>query len=122
MSVAAGTTIDLNRIDTFVRVVRAGSFTAAALDLGLPKSSVSRGVAALEAGLGVRLLHRTTRKLSLTDAGRRYFEAVQPAIGGVHDASISIADSGREARGTVRLTTPAGMGDRVFAALIAGFL
>jgi molybdenum-dependent DNA-binding transcriptional regulator ModE len=63
-------TIDLNRITVFARVVESGSFTAAATALGLRKSSVSRNVAALEADLGIRLLQRTTRKLSLTDAGR----------------------------------------------------
>ena len=54
-------TIDLNRIRLFVRVVDAGSFTAAAAAAGLPKSSISRAVAALERDLGVRLIQRTTR-------------------------------------------------------------
>ncbi len=62
--------MDLNQLALFVRVVEAGSFTAAAVRLDLPKSSVSRGIAALEQDLNVRLLQRTTRTLHLTDAGR----------------------------------------------------
>jgi DNA-binding transcriptional LysR family regulator len=73
--------MDLNQIRTFVRVVESGTFTAAAAALGLPKSSVSRGVASLEEALGVRLLQRTTRKLSLTEAGRQYFQQVRTALG-----------------------------------------
>ena len=61
--------VDLRRVSVFVRVVEAGSFSAAAKRLGLPTSSVSRSVAGLEDELGVRLLHRTTRKLTVTDAG-----------------------------------------------------
>ena len=73
--------MDLNRAATFVRVVEAGSFTAAAGALHLPPSSVSRAVAKLEGELGVTLLERTTRKLALTDAGRAYFERDWPAFG-----------------------------------------
>src|SRR5262245_37015413 len=65
---------DLNEILVFTRVVQAGSFTAAARLLGMPKSSVSRKVSELEDRLGLRLLQRTTRKLGLTDAGRLYFD------------------------------------------------
>jgi hypothetical protein len=72
--------IDRNRIATFVKVAEAGSFTAAAAALGLPKSSVSRSVAGLEADLGVLLVQRTTRKLALTDAGRSLFGRVQQAM------------------------------------------
>ena len=61
--------MDLNRVSAFVRVVHDGSFTAAAQALNLPKSSISRSVAQLEQDLGIRLLHRTTRLLHLTDAG-----------------------------------------------------
>src|SRR5215475_12657036 len=87
--------MDLNEIAVFTRVVQAGSFTAAAKALGMPKSTVSRKVADLEARLDARLLQRTTRKLSLTDAGRTYFdygvrivnelEAAEGAVGSLHD-------------------------------------
>ena len=64
---------DLNEVLVFTRVVEADSFTAAARGLGMPKSTVSRRVTRLESALGVRLLLRSTRKLSLTDAGHRYY-------------------------------------------------
>src|SRR5438552_2079909 len=69
-------TIDLNRVRLFVRVAEAGSFTGAARLSGLPTSSVSRAVAALERDLGVRLIQRTTRRLQLTEAGRVYHDSV----------------------------------------------
>src|SRR3954466_4753683 len=97
--------LDLNHVNTFVRVVDAGSFTAAARTLGLPKSSVSRRVSALEGALGVRLLQRSTRKLVLTEAGRLYFERARSALGGLADANSAVADMGQEAAGKIRFTT-----------------
>lgn len=99
-------TIDLNRAVTFVRVIEAGSFTAAALALGVPKSSVSRGVAQLEDELGVRLLHRTTRNLHLTEAGQGYFARVRPLVAGFAEATDAVRGSSGDPRGLVRLTVP----------------
>ncbi|ABC81984.1 LysR family transcriptional regulator [Anaeromyxobacter dehalogenans] len=98
--------MDLNRIAVFAQVVEAGSFTAAAASLGLRKSSVSRAVAALEGELGIRLLQRTTRRLSLTDAGRAYYERTRDALAGLREASEEAAALGAEPRGTVRVTAP----------------
>ena len=64
--------LDLQQLASFVAVVNAGSFVGAADAIGLSKAAVSRHVADLEAQLGVRLLHRTTRRLSLTDDGQRF--------------------------------------------------
>src|SRR3954451_15180888 len=99
--VAMGATepLDLNRVSAFVRVVEAGSFTAAARTLGLPKSSVSRRVTALESALRVRLLQRGTRKLVLTEAGRLYFERARGALGGLADANAAVTDMSREVAG-----------------------
>ena len=66
--------MDLNEIVVFARVVQTGSFTQAAKQLGMPKSTVSRKVSELEERLGSRLLQRTTRKLCLTDVGRTYHD------------------------------------------------
>ena len=96
--------MDLNRIALFVRVVETSSFTAAARSLGLRKSSVSRGVSSLEEDLGVRLLHRTTRSLSLTDAGRVYFDRVREGLSFVTDATADAREMGQEPQGTVRVT------------------
>src|SRR5450432_2985863 len=116
------TTIDLNQIATFVRVVESGTFTAAAAALGLPKSSVSRGVAALEDALGVRLLHRTTRKLNLTEAGRQYFQQVRTALGGLDDANSATVEMGDQPRGSIRITAPPDLGKGMFADTIATFV
>jgi DNA-binding transcriptional LysR family regulator len=98
--------VDLNRIAVFAQVVEAGSFTAAAAALGVRKSSVSRSVASLEAELGIRLLHRTTRKLSLTDAGRAYYDRARDALAGLDEAQGLVSTLGAEPRGTVRVTAP----------------
>ena len=98
--------MDLNRVAVFLRVVQAGSFTAAAAALGVRKSSVSRSVAALEADLGIRLLQRTTRKLSLTDAGRAYHDRARDALAGLEEAREAVSSLGAEPRGLVRVTAP----------------
>lgn len=98
--------MDLNRVAVFVRVVEAGSFTAAGAGLGVRKSSVSRAVAALEAALGIRLLQRTTRKLSLTDAGRAYYERARDALASLEEAGQALSVLGAEPRGLVRVTAP----------------
>jgi DNA-binding transcriptional LysR family regulator len=102
--------MDLNRIALFVRVVETGSFTAAARDARLPTSSVSRAVARLEEDLGVRLLHRTTRKLGLTGPGGQYFKRVQSAISEARDASATASGESLQPRGRVRLTAPPDFG------------
>ena len=113
--------MDLNHVAVFAEVVRAGSFTAAAASLGLPKSSVSRTVARLEDDLGVRLLHRTTRALGLTDAGRVYYERVQRALGALSEAASDAAGDTLEPRGLVRMTAPPDMGAMELVGMLARF-
>jgi DNA-binding transcriptional LysR family regulator len=113
--------LDLNHVNTFVRVVDAGSFTAAGRTLGLPKSSVSRRVSALEGALRVRLLQRSTRKLVLTEAGRLYFERARAALGGLADASATVTDMSREVAGLIRFTA-AGDSTGMLAGLMGEFL
>lgn len=113
--------MDLNRAELFVRVVEAGSFTAAARQLGLPKSSVSRGVAALEKDLGARLLQRTTRRLSLTDAGRVYFDTAAQAINGLREAESALSRMQEEPRGTLRVTASLDVGVMLLAPVLARF-
>lgn len=104
------TTVDLNRIATFVRVVEAGSFTKAAKQLGLPVSSVSRAVAQLETELGVRLLHRTTRQLNLTDGGQHFFRRMQAVLGETEEATLEVTGFASDPRGLVRITAPHDLG------------
>jgi DNA-binding transcriptional LysR family regulator len=117
----ATNSLDLNHVNTFVRVVDAGSFTAAARTLGLPKSSVSRRVSALEGALRVRLLQRSTRKLVLTEAGRLYFERARAALGGLAEASATVTDMSREVAGPIRFTA-AGDSTGMLAGLMGEFL
>lgn len=113
--------MDLNKVAIFVRVVESQSFTAAADALGVPKSTVSRSVAQLEEALGVRLLQRTTRKLSLTDAGATYYERGSRALADLADAGVAVAEMQGTARGTVRVTAPVDLGLGVLGDVIALF-
>ena len=113
---------DLGLVAVFVKVVELESFTGAANALGLPKSSVSRSVTQLEEGLGVRLLQRTSRKLSLTDAGRGFFDRVREPLNGVVDAMDTAAESSRSPTGTIRITAPPDMGQTLLAGPIVEFV
>jgi DNA-binding transcriptional LysR family regulator len=99
--------MDLNQIAIFVEVVDAGSFTNAAQTLNLPKATVSRKVAALEDSLGVRLLHRTTRSLTLTDAGDRYYRACRDNLSALTEANRLAAGEQEIPTGTIRVSGPA---------------
>jgi DNA-binding transcriptional LysR family regulator len=96
------TMLDLNDIVVFARVIEAGSFTAAARLLGMPKTTVSRRIAALEREVGVRLLQRTTRSLNVTDAGRLYYEESSQALRTIEDANLRLAEARAEPSGTIR--------------------
>lgn len=95
---------DLNDIIVFVRVVQAGSFTAAGKLLELPKSTVSRKISALEARLGTRLLQRTTRSIALTEAGRTYHEHCLRILAEVEASERAMTSYQDEPRGLLRVT------------------
>jgi len=97
--------MDLNEIVVFTRVVQAGSFIAASAQLGIPKSTVSRKVADLEKRLNARLLQRTTRKLSLTDVGRTYFDQCVRIVSELEDAERMVTSLQDTPRGPLRVTT-----------------
>jgi DNA-binding transcriptional LysR family regulator len=102
--------MDLNEMVVFARVVQAGSFTTAAAELGMPKSTVSRKVSELEARLKSRLLQRTTRKLSLTDVGRTYYDYCARIVADVEDAERAVSSLQDTPRGLLRVTTGIGIG------------
>jgi DNA-binding transcriptional LysR family regulator len=110
----------LNAIIAFVRVVEAGSFAAAARRLSLSVSNVSRHVAGLENHLGVRLLNRTTRRLSLTATGRAFFDRSVQLLADLEEAE-SEAATAVEPRGTLRLTCATAFGVRHVAPAIAAY-
>ena len=111
---------DLNELLIFARVVHAGSFTGAARLLGRPKSTVSRKVSDLEERLGARLLQRTTRKLSLTDAGRRFYEHCERAVAEAEAAQRAVSEVQDQPRGNLKVTAPVGF--PWLAALVTAFL
>jgi len=114
-------TPDLNLLPLFVAVAETWSMSAAARKLGLPKSSVSRGVAALEQSLGVQLFHRTTRKVALTTAGTAFYEKVRPLVASLRDITEGLPEQEAEPSGELRLTSPVDMGLTFLAPLAAGF-
>ncbi|MGB8291581.1 MAG: LysR family transcriptional regulator [Rhizobium ruizarguesonis] len=112
--------IDLNDIMIFARVTEAGSFTAAARLLGMPKTTVSRRIAALERELGVRLLQRTTRSLNLT--ARLYYEESSQALRTIEGANLRLAEARAEPAGTIRISAPIGFGGHFLQDAIFEFL
>jgi DNA-binding transcriptional LysR family regulator len=116
------TMLDLNDIVVFARVIEAGSFTAAARLLGMPKTTVSRRIAALEREVGVRLLQRTTRSLNVTDAGRLYYEQSSQALRTIDDANLRLAEARAEPSGTIRISAPVGFGGHFLPGAIFDFL
>ena len=112
----------LTDIAVFVKVVDSGSFTAAAERLSLSKSVVSKYVTRLEDGLGVRLLNRTTRRLSLTEAGRTFYQRSQLGLQEIEEAKAEISHMQAKPRGTLRLNTPMSFGIMHIAPALPDFL
>ena len=99
--------MDLNALQVFVKVVQTGSFTGAAQALDMPKSTVSQRVSELEERLGARLLQRTTRRLSLTDQGRVYYDHCVRILAELEEADRAVTNLQEKPRGSLRLTVPA---------------
>ena len=109
-------------MQVFVRVAAQGSFSAAARALSLSQTMVTKHVAALEERLGVKLLHRSTRRLTLTEAGRHYLASCERILADIEEAETSARADQLEARGTLRLNVPLSFGFREIAVKIAGNL
>lgn len=112
---------DLNDTLIFVKVVEQGSFIAAANALGLPKTTVSRKVQELETRLGARLLHRTTRRLGLTEAGSVYHEHCQRIARELEEAEGAVNQLQSGPRGWLRFTVPYSIGITWIAPLLGQF-
>jgi len=113
---------DLNDYRYYAAVVDAGGFSAAARLLGLPKSRLSRRVSTLEARLGVRLLQRSTRRLTLTEVGQQVLEHAHTLLAAA-DAAWSVArQRSAEPAGRLRISTPAGVLDRQVTAVLVDLL
>lgn len=96
----------LEEMHFFVEVVKHGNFTSAAQALGISKQLVSRRIIALEARLGVRLLLRTTRKLSPTETGKVFFQRAQHILQAIHDAELEVSNRSDALRGMLKISVP----------------
>ncbi|WP_175579698.1 LysR family transcriptional regulator [Vibrio diazotrophicus] len=109
-------------IPIFVAVVECGSFSLAAEKLGVTKSAISKRVTQLEDELGIRLLNRTTRKLSLTEAGKRYYDHVSQALALAQQGMDAVTELQGEPKGKLKITAPMSFGVLYIAPIIAEFL
>ena len=112
----------LQAIQVFVQVVESLSFIRAAERLGLSATAVSRQVAELEKHLQSRLLQRTTRRISLTESGRTFYERCVQILAELDEAEREVGQEAAEPRGTIRLTTSVNFGTRQVTPAIASFL
>ncbi len=111
----------LNRVEIFIEVARLQSFAKAARLFGMTGPAVSKQVMALEDELGVRLLHRTTRLVTLTEEGAHYYERARIAIEELKDAAAQIQDSKAQPRGKVRLSAPLSFGQMYLLPVLSAF-
>jgi DNA-binding transcriptional LysR family regulator len=113
--------MDLNLLTTFEAVARTASFSAAAKELRLPKSSVSRGIARLEADLGVQLVFRTTRRVSLSAAGTALYDRLSPLLRSVKAALGEMPEREELPSGELRVTAPVDLGVLFLAEVVSRY-
>ena len=112
---------DLNELRVFVRVVDRGGFAAAARELGVPVSTVSRAIVRLEERTGARLLQRTTRSVRLTSEGSALYASVGDAVGSLERAARGLEPASRVPRGLLRVSAPAEIGATFLADVAVAF-
>jgi DNA-binding transcriptional LysR family regulator len=108
----------LDEIGLFTRVAEAGTLAAAARSLGVPKSTLSRAIARLEARTQVPLLYRAARSFTLTEEGRRFFEAAAPHVAGLGEATKLLGRNTAQPEGTLRVSAPLASGDLLGDAMV----
>src|SRR5580698_293527 len=114
-------TMDLNDLRFFAEIIEQGSFTQAAQALGVQTSRLSRRVTALEAELGVRLLNRTTRRISLTDAGKQFLSHCQAIVAHAQAALEDVEKTRSAPSGVVRMSCPIGMLEAGMSKILLGY-
>lgn len=114
--------MDMNEIVVFIKIIEAGTFTAAAKALGMPKSTVSHKLSELERRLGVTLIQRTTRKLHVTAAGRAYYERARAGMETIAAAEQELASAQQGPQGTLRVTAPVELGASVLPELVKAYI
>lgn len=113
--------MDLNEIAIFIKVVQLGSFIQASKALGIPNSTVSSKISSLEKRLGVTLIQRTTRKLSITDVGQAYYKRCLTGLEEIKTAESEISSIQGEPSGLLRITAPADLGRSILPEIISKF-
>jgi DNA-binding transcriptional LysR family regulator len=113
--------METSALQIFVEVVKRGSFAAVARDRHVDPSIISRAIKGLEDELGGRLFQRTTRRLSLTEAGATFFDRIAPAVDEIDRAREGVAEAGRMPRGILRVTTSVSFGERRLVPLLPKF-
>ncbi|MFV1972308.1 MAG: LysR family transcriptional regulator [Thiohalobacterales bacterium] len=113
---------NLRRMVIFFHVVDSQSFSAAARQLGIARSAVSRHVSLLEKSIGVRLLNRTTRRLSLTEAGETYYQSCARIVAEAEMATQRVCQLQDEPVGTLKVTAPSSLGDPLVTPLVRDFM
>jgi DNA-binding transcriptional LysR family regulator len=112
----------LNSIECFVRSAEAGSFSEAARRLSMTSAAVGKNVAKLEANLGVRLFQRSTRSLTLTEAGERFLREVSDGLASIQSAVANLASAGGQPAGTLKISMGTGFGRAYIVPLLREFL
>lgn len=108
-----------SELSRFVAVVEAGSVAKAARELGMPRETLSRQLSRIEGRLAVRLLHRTTRKLTPTDAGQELYRRAVPIVAAIEEAAAAVRQHDGVPRGTLRVSVPAGIGSILADVIVA---
>lgn len=114
--------MNLDGIDIFVRVVQAGSFTAAAKQLNMPVTTISGKVAQLEKRLGVTLIQRTTRKMNITDAGERFYNRCKIALEEIFAGQEELETGKKEPEGTLKITAAVDVGHSLLPPIIQSYM
>lgn len=112
----------IEEMQFFVEVVKHGNFTSAAQTLGISKQLVSRRIIALEARLGVRMLLRTTRKLSPTETGKVFFQRAQQILQAIHEAELEVSNRSDELRGLLKMSVPLSYANLRLAPALTAFM
>ena len=113
---------DLRRMVNFYHVVNTHSFSGAARQLGIARSAVSRHISLLEKNIGVRLLNRTTRRISLTEAGETYYQSCARIVAEAEIAANRVNELQDEPVGTLKVTAPSSLGNPLITPLVSQFM
>lgn len=113
--------MDLNEVAIFIKVVQTGSFSEAAKQLQMPKSTVSMKISSLERTLNTTLIHRTTRKLNITPEGEAFYKRSLVGLEEIYSAEEELSSLKGEPQGLLRITAPLDLGNSVLPSIVADF-